>query len=340
MTASFSQTLARLAGGQRLSRDESHQAILHVTSGQAAEQQIFDFLTHLAWTDATVEELTGAADAMRQMSLKIDCGGAEVLDTCGTGGDQRHTFNISTAAAIIAAGCGVKVVKHGNRSASGRSGSADVLEKLGVHLEPSPEKLKKCLDSANLCFAFARAHHPAMRHVSNARKLLGKPTIFNVLGPLTNPGGAKLHLVGVFHSSLTEKLAHVLKELGARRAWVVHSDDGMDEISTIAPTAISELRDGQVHTWKLDAATVGVPRARLADLQISGVDEAATVLMEILNGQPGPKRRIAELNAAAAVVIAGKASDLQHGLALANQAIDSGRARKTLDDLARLSQTN
>lgn len=340
MTASFPQTLAKLAAGQRLSREESHDAILHVTSGHAAEQEILDLLTHLTWLDATVDELTGAASAMRQMSLKIDTGSAEVLDTCGTGGDQRHTFNISTAAAIIAASCGVKIVKHGNRSASGRSGSADVLEKLGVNLEPLPEILKKCLESANLCFAFARAHHPAMRHVGEARKRIGKPTIFNVLGPLTNPGEAKLHLVGVFHSSLTEKLAHVLKSLGARRAWIVHSEDGMDEISTLAPTNVSELHDGKVTTWKLDAAQFGLPKATIDDLQVSGVDEAASVLTDILSGQPGPRRQIAELNAAAAVTIAGKANDLRDALSQAAQAIDSGAARRTLADLVRFSQSN
>ncbi len=224
-----------------LTRDEAREIFLHIMSGQAPDAQIGGLLVGLAAKGTTVEELVGAATVMREKIIPVDCDAAGVvLDTCGTGGDIRHTFNISTAAALIAAGAGVKVVKHGNRAASGRSGAADVLEKLGLKLETSPENLRRCLDRANICFAFARAHHPAMKFVAEARKALGIPTIFNLLGPLTNPGRARHQLLGVFAPELTDRLAMVLRELGSARAWVVHADDGMDEISTLGPTRISE----------------------------------------------------------------------------------------------------
>jgi anthranilate phosphoribosyltransferase len=335
---SFSKMLAGLRNGRRLSRDESRTAILHVTSGSATENEIRDLLILLTWQNVTVEELTGAAMAMREKAVPISTGDHTVLDTCGTGGDTRHTFNISTTAAIIAASCGVKIVKHGNRSASGRAGSADVLEKLGVGLEQSPEKLAECLESVHICFAFARAHHPAMKHVADVRKQLGVPTLFNLLGPLTNPARARLNLIGVFDSSLTEKMAAVLGELGSQRAWVVHAEDGLDEISTLGPTRISELRDGKVHTWKLDARDLGLATATLRDIQVSSVNEAADALLAVLSGESGPKRDIAELNAAAALVVADKAGDLRDAMAMASDAVASGRARKTLDDLVRLTK--
>jgi anthranilate phosphoribosyltransferase len=256
-----------------------------------------------------------------------------ILDTCGTGGDVRGTFNISTAAAIIAAAAGVKVVKHGNRSASGRSGSADVLEKLGVRIDAPQPRLQKCLEEANICFAFARAHHPAMRHVAAARTALGIPTIFNLLGPLTNPGGARHQLLGVFSPELTDRLAEVLAELGSERAWVVHADDGLDELSTIGPTRISELKNGKIHTWKLDAREVGLPAGRLSDLQADSAEQSARMIRAILAGENGPPRDIAVLNAAAAMVVAEASADLPSAIALAEQAIDTGKGRKTLDTL-------
>ncbi|HUB24301.1 MAG TPA: anthranilate phosphoribosyltransferase [Tepidisphaeraceae bacterium] len=331
--------LSRLSQGRRLSREEARAAVLHITSGQAAETEIHSLLTHLTWQDATVDELTGAALAMREKVIPLSPGDIEVLDTCGTGGDTRNTFNISTAAALIAASCGVKIVKHGNRSASSRAGSADVLEKLGVHLEPSAAKAAECLEVANICFAFARAHHPAMKHVAEVRKKFSGPTIFNLLGPLTNPAGARLHLLGVFNAGLTHRLACVLRDLGGRRAWVVHAEDGLDEISTIGPTQISELRDGQVHTWTLDAREYGLPAAKLGDLQVADVNEAAAALTSVLAGEAGPRRAIARLNAAAAMVIAGRCEDLRDGLEMAAEALDCGRARQTLADLVRLTNT-
>src|SRR3954469_17282627 len=235
--------LLKLSRREDLTRDEARQAFELIMSGQASEAQIGGLPVGLASKGTTVEELIGAATVMREKAVAVGCSpeGGVILDTCGTGGDVRGTFNISTAAAIIAAACGVKVVKHGNRSASSKSGSADVLEKLGVKLELPPDALQRCVEQANICFAFARSHHPAMKHVATARTSLAIPTIFNLLGPLTNPGKAQHQLLGVFAPELTDRLATVLKGLGSTRAWVVHAIDGLDEISTMGPTRISEL---------------------------------------------------------------------------------------------------
>jgi anthranilate phosphoribosyltransferase len=260
-----------------------------------------------------------------------------VIDTCGTGGDVRGTFNISTAAALIVAAAGVRVVKHGNRSASSKSGSADVLERMGVKLDLTPGELKKCLEAAGICFAFARYHHPAMKFVANARTSLGIPTIFNVLGPLTNPARAKHQLLGVFSAELTDRLAAVLQQLGSERAWVVHANDGLDELSTIGPTRVSELREGHISTWTLDPAKLGLAYARLSDLQVSSVEEAADMLRLVMQGTMGPMRDIALLNAAAGLVIAGKCRDLKEGLVVAADAVDSGKGQRTLEALVRAS---
>jgi len=331
----FRDILARVAHRHDLTRDEAHSAFAHITSGSAQEAQIGALLMGLAVKGVSVDELVGAATVMRERAVAIPTGGAEILDTCGSGGDVRHTFNISTAAALIAAGCGVKVVKHGNRSASGRAGSADVLEKLGVRLDLPPAKLKECLDECNICFAFARASHPAMRHVAAARQSLGIATIFNLLGPLTNPGGAKLHLLGVYSPHWTEKLAMALRDLGSRRAWVVHAEDGLDEISTLSATRISELQGGAVVTWTLNAGDLGLAKPNLSDLQVADVDDAAAALTEVLAGKSGPRRDIAVLNAAAALVIAGRADALPAGVAMAATAVDDGAARGALESLRR-----
>ncbi|HEX4055238.1 MAG TPA: anthranilate phosphoribosyltransferase [Tepidisphaeraceae bacterium] len=328
------ETLLKLCRREDLTRDESREVFLHIMSGKAPDAQIGGLLVGLAAKGTTVEELVGAATVMREKIIPVECDPTSViLDTCGTGGDIRHTFNISTAAALIAAGAGVKVVKHGNRSASSRAGSADVLEKFGLKLEISPSDLRRCLDRANICFAFARAHHPAMKFVAETRKALGIPTIFNLLGPLTNPGRARHQLLGVFAPELTDRLAAVLRELGSIRAWVVHAEDGLDEISTLGPTRISELRDGHIRNWTLDPKDVGISYARLSDLQVQTLDQAAAALTAVLQGKPGPMRDIAMLNAAAALVIAERAEDLKAGLDLARQSLDGGRAAKALEIL-------
>jgi anthranilate phosphoribosyltransferase len=339
--------LLKLCRREDLTRDEAREAFVQIMSGEATEAQIGGLLIGLAAKGTTVDELVGAATVMREKAVAIDCGvedgdGAQVVvDTCGTGGSRLRStglFNISTTAALIAAAAGVRVVKHGNRSATSRSGSADVLEKLGVNLERTPEQLSHCLKQANICFAFARSHHPAMKHVGPARASLGVPTIFNMLGPLANPARAKHQLLGVFSPELTDRFAQVLRELGSTRAWVVHAEDGLDELSTLGPTRVAELHDGHVRSWTLNPADYGVPFGRLSDLQVNSVDESASAIRDILDGKPGPRRDIALLNAGAALVVAGMSRDLRQGIAVAAEAIDSGRARHTLELLVRYSQ--
>src|SRR3954463_2496799 len=293
--------LLKLCRREDLTRDEAREAFTHVMSGDATDAQIGGLLVGLAAKGTTVDELVGAATVMREKAVTIECDSTAgvIIDTCGTGGDVRGTFNISTAAALIVAAAGVRVVKHGNRSASSKSGSADVLETLGVKLDLGPLELKRCLDAAGICFAFARYHHPAMKFVAGARTSLGIPTIFNVLGPLTNPARAKHQLLGVFSAELTDRLAAVLQHLGSERAWVVNAHDGLDELSTIGPTRVSELRDGRISTWTLDPAKLGLAYARLSDLQGSSVGEGADTLRTVMQGAAGPMRDIALLNAAA-----------------------------------------
>jgi anthranilate phosphoribosyltransferase len=333
------ETLLKLCRREDLTRSEARDAFNHIMSGEASEAQVGGLLVGLAAKGTTVEELVGAASVMREKSVPVQCeDDCVVLDTCGTGGDVRGTFNISTAAALVVAGAGVKVVKHGNRSASSKSGSADVLERMGVRLELSGEQLKRCLRDANICFAFARAHHPAMKFVAPARSSLGIPTIFNLLGPLTNPARAKHQLLGVFAPELTDRLATVLKELGSERAWVVHADDGLDELSTLGPTRVSDLHRGEVRTWHLDPRELGLEYARLSDLQVNSVEESADVISRVLIGEQGPPRDITVLNAAAALVVAGEAAELREGIGRAEDAIDTGAANKTLETLVRCSQ--
>lgn len=344
--APLKEILLKLCRREDLTRAEARDAFLHLMSGEASESQIGGLLVGLAAKGTTVEELVGAATVMREKVVPIDCcGGGQaqppevVLDTCGTGGDVRGTFNISTAAAIIAAACGVKVVKHGNRSATSRSSSADVIERLGVKVEASPAAVQRCLAESNICFAFARTHHPAMKYVAPARTSLGIPTIFNLLGPLTNPGGAKHQLLGVFAPELTDRLATVLRELGSRRAWVVHADDGLDELSTLGPTRVSELDRGEVRTFSLDPQSVGIPYARLSDLQADSPDDSANLIRLMLQGKPGAVRDIAILNAGAALYVAEKVSTLQEGVSAAENAVESGKAQATLEAWVRCSQS-
>ena len=339
MSSPIREILLKLCRREDLTRGEARDAFNFIMSGTASDAQVGGLLVGLAAKGTTVEELVGAATVMREKAVGVGCApdGGVILDTCGTGGDVRGTFNISTAAAILAAACGVKVVKHGNRSASSKSGSADVLEKLGVRLELTGQQLSRCLDRANICFAFARAHHPAMKFVGPARSSLGIPTIFNLLGPLTNPAGAKHQLLGVFAPELTDRLATVLRELGSRRAWVVHAEDGLDELSTLGPTRVSELRAGEVRNWTVDPRELNLPYARLSDLQVGSAEESADVIRGILFNQLGAPRDIAVLNAAGAMVVAERAPDLREGIARVEEALETGAAQRTLDLLIRCS---
>lgn len=326
------ELLLKLCRREDLTREEARTAFDELMSGRATEAQIGGLLVGLAAKGSTVEELVGAAEVMREKVVPIIVpAGAVVLDTCGTGGSKARAsglFNISTAAALIVAACGVTVVKHGNRSASSRSGSADVLEALGVKLDQPADGVTRCVASAGIGFAFARNHHPAMKHVAAARTALGIPTVFNLLGPLTNPAGARHQLLGVFAPELTDRLAAVLRELGSVRAWVVHGEDGLDELSTVAPTRVSELRNGRVTSFTVDAASVGLPAARLDDLRVGSVAESADAIVAILSGKAGPKRDIVAFNAASGLVVCGAAPDLRAAMGMVDDtlATDAGMA--------------
>jgi len=335
----YNEILRNVISQRDLSREQAHLAFGQIMDGQWTEAQIGGFLAALATKGETSDEIAGAAQAMREHVVPIETAGADVIDTCGTGGTGLPTFNISTAAAIVAAAAGVKVAKHGNRTNTRASGSADVLVALGVNIEAAPAIVARCLLEANVCFCFAVKHHPAMKHAVPVRKQLGVRTIFNVLGPLTNPAGAKRQLLGVFDGSLAQRLAQVLAKLGAVRAMVVHAADGLDELSTISETTIADLRGGQVTTRCVRPEDFGLPRAKMDDLLVASPAESAAVIRDVLSGTKGPARDIVILNAAAALAVAEKTDAIAPGLDLAAKAIDQGAARGTLDQLISLSNT-
>jgi anthranilate phosphoribosyltransferase len=333
------ELLAKLLDRSELSSVEMSMLLDEMMSGRLHPALIGAALGMLSAKGVTPVELAAAASAMRKHAVTFDPGGdgGEVLDTCGTGGDERGTFNISTAAAIVAAGAGVRVVKHGNRSASSRSGSADVLETLGVRLDTPPERLRAILDHAGLCFCFARAHHPSMKHVAEARSALGFPTVFNLLGPLTNPANAKRQLLGVFRPDLLYLLAGALVHLGSHHAWVVHGTDGLDELTTMASTSVAEVKDGRITRHIVDARELGLPQPPLSALKAATPTESANMITRILAGEKGAPRDIVALNAGAAILVAGKAQNLPEGLRLALHALDSGAASACLRRLVEAS---
>ncbi len=304
-----------------------------IMSGEATPAQIAGFIIALRMKGETVDEMAGGAASMRRHAVRIDTGGAPVVDTCGTGGDDSGSFNISTAAAIVTAGAGVPVAKHGNRAISSACGSADVLMALGVNLDIPPEQVEDCVREAGIGFLFAPKLHPAMKYAMGPRKELGVRTIFNMLGPLTNPAGARGQILGVFSAELTEPFAEVLGRLGSRRAFVVHGHDGMDEITTTAPTRVSEWADGRVKTYEFDPLRFLEDYATAADLKGGDPEKNAGMIRLILSGEKGPARDIVCLNAAAAIVAGGKADTLDAGWKLANDSIDSGAASQALRKL-------
>lgn len=331
--------LARLVEGQTLSRDEARAAFDAVMGGRATDAQIGVLLTVLTLRAGgpTVDEIVGAALAMRAAATPVEVpAGFDVIDVVGTGGDKAATFNISTTAALIAAGAGAKVAKHGNRAVTSSSGASQVLEALGVKLDVAAATQAACLTEVGMCFCFAPLHHPAMKRVAGPRRELGFRTIFNILGPLTNPAGARRYLLGVFSPDLTEPIARVLGELGATRAMVVHGS-GMDEITTAGPTRISELRDGRVDTRQITPDQFGIPAATLDGLTVDSPQASAAVIRRILDGERDPARDIAALNAAAAITVAGLAESMEDGLAQANASIDAGHARRALEALVRVT---
>jgi anthranilate phosphoribosyltransferase len=333
----FAPYLKRLNAGQTLSAADSTGAFGAIMSGAVSEDDMAAFLTRLARRMPTVDEVVGGVRAMRAAMRKIEAP-AGAIDLCGTGGDGHNTFNISTATAFVVAACGVPVAKHGNRGASSRSGTADVLEELGVKIDMEPVAAEACLAETNFCFLFAPHYHTAMKHVGPVRKKLGFRTIFNLLGPLSNPAQVKHQLIGVFSPDWIETLAHVLKELGSEKAWLVHGADGLDELTTTAATHVAALDRGAVIRREVTPEDVGVARVPLSALKGGEATDNAAALRRLLDGEPGPFRDIVLLNAAAALVVAGKAADLKSGAALAADAIDSGNARRVLARVAKISQ--
>ena len=335
----ITDVLNRLVDGGDLTQDEVTGTMDAVMEGLLTPAQIAGFIVALRMKGETAEEVVGAAASMRRHATYIDAGARSVVDTCGTGGDKAGTFNISTTAAFVAAGAGVSVAKHGNRAVSSQCGSADVLAELGVNIDADPLVMEQCLQEHGIGFLFAPRMHPAMKHAIGPRRELGVRTIFNMLGPLTNPAAATGQVLGVFAPELTEMFATALRDLGARRAFVVHGSDGLDEITCTGPTRVSELRDGQVRTYELSAEQL------LGDLcdpdEIAGgaPPAGAAILRGVLEGKPGGPRQVALLNAAAAVVAGEKADRIEDGLQLATQAVDSGTALAKLDILIEETQT-
>ncbi|HTY35580.1 MAG TPA: anthranilate phosphoribosyltransferase [Bacteroidota bacterium] len=324
------EAIQKLAASEDLTRQEAFETMNEIMSGNASEAQIASFLMGLRLKGETIAEIAGCAQSMRDKAVPISCNNQNLIDTCGTGGDSSGTFNISTCAAIIAAGAGAVVAKHGNRAVSSQSGSADVLRALGINLDISPESTTAVLDEIGITFLFAPLLHSAMRFAAPVRKDMGIRTIFNILGPLTNPARARRQLLGVFSPGLTEKLAGVLRELGSVHALVVHGEGGLDELSTIGWTRVSELRDGTVRSFDLRAETFGFSASSLEKLRGADAQRNAEIILQVLSGQEGAPSDIAMLNAGAALFVAGVAEDLQTGVARARDSVRSGSAMKKL----------
>jgi anthranilate phosphoribosyltransferase len=333
----FASLIEKLQRREDLTMDEAAGAMGEIMDGRAQPAQIAGLLVALTMKGERPSEIVGLARTMRSRAARLSREHAPVFDTCGTGGDRANTFNVSTVSALVLAGCGVRVAKHGNRSVSSRCGSADLFEALGVQIAASPAVVEHCLDEAGIAFFFAPTFHPSMKHAAQARRDLGVRTAFNLLGPLTNPAGASRQLVGVPRPELTELVARSLALLGSERAWVVHGADGLDEISTTGYTKISECRAGAVNTFYVHPGDFGVPKAAPEDLRGGDAADNAVIAKAVLDGSTGPARDIVVLNTAAALLIAGHAATIPDGIAQASEAIDSGRARQALDRLISIS---
>ncbi len=330
--------LAELLDGHDLSRPRAREVMDEIMRGEATPAQIGGFLVALRAKGETADEITGCAEAMREHVVPVRAERDDLVDTAGTGGDGARTLNISTAAAIVAAAAGAAVAKHGNRAVSSASGSADVLEALGVSLEQPPERIARSIDELGFGFMFAPAHHPAMRHAAPVRHELATRTVFNVLGPLTNPAGARSQVLGVYAPELVRTVAEVLAQLGARRAFVVHGAQGIDELAPAGPNLVCEVVDGDVRERELDPLDLGVPRCDPAELRGGSAEENAQTILSILGGANGAASDAILLNAAGAIAAGGQAEDLREGLDRARTAIDSGAAAARLEELARFSR--
>ncbi len=328
------EAIARLCEKREIFHDEMVALMRQVMEGKVSPAQLAAILIGLHVKTESVSEIAAAAKVMREFSTKVDSTGLDhVVDTCGTGGDGLHTFNVSTTAAFVAAAAGARVAKHGGRSVSSRSGSADILESLGVNLALSPEQVGRCLREVGLGFMFAPNHHPAMRHAGPVRKELGVRTLFNILGPLTNPAGAPNQVMGVFHSDLVGIQARVLQMLGSRHVLTVHGEDGLDEITLSGPTRVAELRDGEVREYSITPEQFGLRLAPLEAIRAADVGQSRARMQSVLGGEAGPSRDIVVLNAAAAIYVSGVAPSIAEGVEAAQAAIASGAARRKLDQL-------
>ena len=322
-----------------LSREEMQSVMNTIMTGEATPAQIGGFLIGLRMKGETIDEITAAAQVMRELATRVDISGEHVVDIVGTGGDGSSTFNISTASCFVVAAAGGKVAKHGNRSVSSKSGSADLLEAAGVNLDISPEQVAKCVNEVGVGFMFAPKHHGAMKHAIGPRKEMAARTIFNILGPLTNPAGAPNQLLGVFSKELVEPLAHVLANLGSHHVLVVHSEDGMDEISIGAPTFVAELKNGVVTTYTIQPEDFGLKSADLATLKVEDAAESLAVVKSVLANEAGPARDIVVLNAGASLYVAGLSDSLSAGVEKAAEVLASGAALTKLDDLVKVSNS-
>lgn len=324
------EVIQKLALREDLSRQEAYETMTEIMSGAASEAQIAAFLMGLRLKGETIPEIAGCAQSMREKAIPIRSSHLRIIDTCGTGGDSLGTFNISTSAAIIASAAGAVVAKHGNRAVSSRAGSADVLKALGVNIDLPPDRVSAILDQVGITFLFAPQLHSAMKFAVPVRRDMGIRTIFNILGPLTNPAGAKRQLLGVFDARLTDVLAGVLKELGSEQALVVHGQGGFDELSTLGWTKVSELKDGSVKTYELQSESFGFQAPPIAALKGGDAHQNAEIILQILDGRDGAPRDIAILNAAAAIVVAGLATTIPEGISRARDVLSSGAAKAKL----------
>jgi len=336
MTDDFKALIAKVATGASLTRDEAAAAFDRMMSGEATPSQMGGLLMALRVRGETVDEITGAVTTMRAKMLGVKAPPGAV-DVVGTGGDASGSYNISTCAAFIVAGAGVPVAKHGNRALSSKSGAADVLQALGVKIDINADDVARCIAEAGIGFMFAPSHHPAMKNVGPTRVELGTRTIFNLLGPLSNPASVKRQMIGTFSKHWVEPMAQVLKNLGSESIWVVHGSDGLDEITTSGPTSVAALENGKVRTFEITPEDAGLKRGKPELLRGGDAETNAKALLDVLKGKPGPFRDIAILNAAAALIVAGKAKDLKEGAALAAKSLDSGEAEGRLDRLIAVS---
>lgn len=330
------EALARVVSGEDLDRAEAGAAIGAIMSGEATPAQIGAFLVALRMKGETTEEIVGAAQAMRSLATRVEVDVPNLVDTCGTGGSATKVFNVSTAAAFVAAAAGAHVAKHGNRAMTSKSGSADLLEAAGVDLDLTPEQVARCIGEVGVGFLFAQRHHSAMKHVAGARREIGVRTLFNVLGPLTNPASAPAQVIGVFDGAWQHRMAEVLRELGSRHVLVVHAEDGLDEISIASPTRVVELKDGAIETWTLTPEDLGFARTPLDAIRAESVEHSLDLVRAALAGE-GPAADIVTLNAGASIYASGVALTLADGIVMAQDAIASGLARERLAELARVS---